>query len=72
MAIFPKETGNFEAILEFKTAATEDELEKRAEDALQQIEGKEYIQAFLSRDISEEHILKYGIVFFGKQVKIRA
>lgn len=72
LAIFPKETGNFGAILEFKTAATEAELEKRSEDALQQIEGKEYIQAFLSRDISEEHILKYGIAFFGKQVKIRA
>lgn len=37
LAIFQKETGNFGAILEFKTTATEAELEKRAEDALQQI-----------------------------------
>ena len=72
LAIFPKEKDSFGAILEFKTAATEAELEKRATDALQQIEGKEYIQAFLSRDITAEHILKYGIAFCGKHVKIIA
>ena len=71
LAIFPKEKGSFGAILEFKTAATEAELEKRAEEALQQIEGKNYIQAFLSRDIPEGHILKYGIAFCGKHVKIQ-
>lgn len=72
LAIFPKEKENFGAILEFKTAATEAELEKRAEEALQQIEGKDYIQAFLSRDILVGHILKYGIAFCGKHVKIKA
>lgn len=72
LAIFPKEKNSFGAILEFKTAATEAELEKRAAEALQQIESKEYIQAFLSRDITKEHILKYGIAFFGKHVMIRA
>ena len=57
--------------MEFKTAATEAELEKRAEEALQQIEGKNYIQAFLSRDIPEGHIIKYGIAFCGKHVKVQ-
>ena len=72
LAIFPKEKNSFGAILEFKTAATEADLEKRATEALQQIECKGYIQAFLSRDITKEHILKYGIAFFGKHVMIRA
>lgn len=71
LAIFPKEKGSFGAILEFKTATTEAELEKRAEEALQQIKGKNYIQAFLSRGISDGHILKYGIAFCGKQVNIQ-
>ena len=71
LAIFPKEKGNFGAILEFKTASTETELEKRAKEALEQIEGKDYIQTLLSRDIPEGHILRYGIAFCGKQVKIQ-
>jgi len=71
LAVFPKDKSSFGAILEFKTAKTEAELDERAEEALQQVEGKEYIQAFLSRDIPEEHILKYGIAFCGKHVKIR-
>ncbi|SEH41215.1 AAA family ATPase [Selenomonas sp. KH1T6] len=70
LAIFPKDKANFGAILEFKTAATEDELSGRAKEALQQIEGKEYMQAFVSRGIPQSHVFQYGISFCGKKVEI--
>ena len=72
LAIFPKDHTKLGVILEFKTASTMEELTKRANEALQQIECKDYVQTFLSRDIPENHILKYGIAFCGKNVKICA
>ena len=72
LAIFPKDHTKLGVILEFKTASTMEELTKRANEALQQIESKDYVQTFLSRDIPENHILKYGIAFCGKNVKICA
>lgn len=70
LAIFPKNSSKFGVILEFKTVSTVEELSKRANEALKQIETKDYIQSFLSRDIPQDHILKYGIAFCGKNVKI--
>ncbi len=71
LAIFPKSPNNFGVILEFKTAANEDELDVRADEALQQIERKAYIQSFASRGIPNSHVLKYGIAFCGKHVRIK-
>ena len=71
LAIFPKSPNKFGVILEFKTAANEDELNVRADEALQQIERKAYIQAFASRGIPNSHVLKYGIAFCGKHVRIK-
>lgn len=52
--------------MEFKAAGSEDELEKKANDALQQIETKKYDTEFTKRGIKQ--VWKYGIAFYGKQV----
>lgn len=71
LAIFPKSPADFGVILEFKTAATGEQLEERADEALRQIEEKDYMQSFANRGIPDSHVLKYGIAFCGKQVRIR-
>ena len=71
LAIFPKSPADFGVILEFKTAATGEQLEERADEALRQIEEKDYMQSFANRGIPDSHVLKYGIAFCGKQVGIR-
>ena len=58
-------------ILELKVAKTFDDLEKRADDALKQIEEKKYEMEL--RDDGYKNIIKYGISFFKKDcfVKIK-
>ena len=70
----PKENGKMAAILEFKVFDRLDEeitLEDTAQNALHQIEEKQYESALLDRGIPAGNILKYGFAFQGKECLIR-
>ena len=56
--------------MEFKTAETEDRLEERAKEALDQIEEKQYDMEFSKRGIAT--VWKYGIAFCGKKIYVTA
>ena len=56
-------------IFEFKVAKTEEELEKRAEEALSQIENKKY--PVLLKECGVKEIVNIGMAFFGKKVKVK-
>ena len=56
-------------IFEFKVAKTEEELEKRADEALSQIENKKY--PVLLRECGVKEIVHIGMAFFGKRVKVK-
>ena len=56
-------------ILEFKVAKTFDDLEKRADDALRQIDEKKYEMEL--KDDGYKNIIKYGISFFKKDCFIK-
>ena len=56
-------------IFEFKVAKTEEELEKRAEEALSQIENKKY--PVLLKECGVKEIVHIGMAFFGKRVKVK-
>ena len=56
-------------ILELKVAKSFDELEKKADEALNQIEKKKY-EAELRSD-GYKNIIKYGIAFYGKDCLIK-
>ncbi|MBR8722511.1 hypothetical protein IX325_000819 [Fusobacterium necrophorum subsp. funduliforme] len=64
----PKDSKKSGFILEFKLAKSEEELEKKAKEALEQIESKKYTAEMKERKIS--NILGLGIAFYGKKVKI--
>ena len=68
IAVFPKRQGKPGVLLEFKVAATEEELEKKAQEALQQMEERDYDAEFRARGVRTMH--HYGIAFCGKQVKV--
>ncbi len=69
IAIFPKDTSKAGVLMEFKAAGSEARLEDKAEEALQQIEEKQYGTEFEKRGISK--VWKYGIAFCGKQVYVK-
>ena len=56
-------------IFEFKVAKTEEEIEKRAEEALSQIENKKY--PVLLKECGVKEIVNIGMAFFGKKVKVK-
>ena len=66
LAFFPLRPGTPGVILELKAAGSEEELEERAKEALQQIAEKEYC-AELSRQGASD-VWRYGIAFHGKKV----
>lgn len=55
-------------IMEFKVAKVIEELESKAKEAIKQIEEKKYDTELKSRGI--ENIIKLGIAFCGKKIKI--
>ena len=67
LAIFPKDKTKTGVIMEFKTAETEAKLEETAQQALMQIEAKEYAAEF---DEEKVAVQKYGIAFCGKKVTL--
>ena len=70
ISIEPKDKRKTGFILEFKVAKSEEELEKKAKEALEQIEIKKYDTEMRKRGIF--NILKLGFAFCGKKVKIIA
>lgn len=70
IAIFPGKNQQAGAILEFKVAEKEEDMEERAREALVQIEEREYLAEFARRGVSE--VWKYGIAFWGKKCLIEA
>lgn len=69
IAIFPKDTQRAGVILEFKAADRTESLEKQADEALRQIQDKQYEVEFAKRGIAS--VWKYGIAFCGKQVCVK-
>ena len=67
LAIFPKDKTKTGVIMEFKTAETEAKLEETAQQALMQIETKEYAVEFNEEKVA---VQKYGIAFCGKKVTL--
>lgn len=57
-------------ILEFKVADSEENLEKKAEEALEQIKDKKYFVSLQDRGIKE--IIFVGMAFYKKFVKIKS
>ena len=68
IAAFPKKPGIPGILIECKTAAAEDALEAKANEALAQIEANDYPAEFRARDI--ETVYRYGIAFCGKRVRV--
>ena len=70
VAVFPKDTAKPGLLFEFKTAATEAELETGADAALAQMTARDYLAPFRARGIQQVH--QYGVAFCGKKVLLRA
>ena len=69
VAVFPKEKEKTGLLFEFKTAATEEELESKADEALAQIAARDYMASFRARGV--QHVCSYGVAFYGKKVLLR-
>ena len=68
----PRDKSKNAYIFEFKVhkPLKENTLEETMENALKQIEEKQYETDLISRGIPKENIYKYGFVFRGKEVLI--
>ena len=64
----PKRKDKAGFLLEFKTAETEDALDAKAEEALVQIETRDYLAG---RDVEGRTMHRYGIAFCGKKVRVK-
>lgn len=69
VAIFPTNQKRAGVIMEFKVASSENDLSRKATEALQQIEEKKYAAEFTNLGI--QTVWKYGIAFCGKTVLIQ-
>lgn len=56
-------------VLEFKVADKFKDLDKKADEALQQIEDREYVREL--REDGYEQVVRYGIAFFGKDCLVK-
>ncbi|MDK4476220.1 PD-(D/E)XK nuclease domain-containing protein [Fusobacterium necrophorum] len=68
ISLEPKDKRKLGFILELKIAKSEEELEKRAKEALEQIEEKNYDVSMKQKGVS--NILKLGLAFYGKRVLV--
>lgn len=68
IALEPRDKTKAGFLLECKLAKSEEELEKKAQEALQQIEEKKYEVVLKERGISK--IVSLGLAFYEKKVKI--
>ena len=68
LALEPINKNNVGYIFEFKIAKTEDELEDKAKEALNQIEEKKYPVLLKERGVKE--MVHIGMAFYGKKVKV--
>ena len=68
IAVFPRRQGQPGLLLEFKVAATEAELSTKAQEALQQINTRDYDAEFRAQGVAK--VLHYGIAFCGKRVLV--
>ena len=68
MMIEPKDKDSKGFIIEFKVSETEDNLEKRAKEALKQIKNRKYTTELRKKGIKD--IVSIGIAFFEKKAKV--
>ena len=68
LAMIPIKSNEKAYLMEFKISKTKKEMEKSAEKALKQIDEKKYDTKLKARGI--KNILKIGIAFYGKEVKV--
>ena len=68
LAMIPIKSNEKAYLMEFKISKTKKEMEESAEKALKQIDEKKYDTKLKARGI--KNILKIGIAFYGKEVKV--
>ncbi len=68
VAAFPRIAGRSGIIIECKYAETENNLAAKVQEALQQIEERDYDAEFRAQGV--EHVLHYGMAFCGKRVQV--
>ena len=68
LAMIPVKSNEKAYLMEFKISKTKNEMEKRAQKALKQIDEKKYDTKLKARGI--KNILKIGVAFYGKEVKV--
>nr|WP_241636107.1 AAA family ATPase [Fusobacterium gastrosuis] len=69
ISLEPKDKTKAGIIMELKVATSKEELDKKLDEALKQIEEKQYDIAMNQREVKK--ILKLAIAFCGKQVKVK-
>ena len=68
LAMIPIKSNEKAYLMEFKISKTENRMTSKAEEALKQIDEKKYDTRLKARGI--KNILKIGIAFYGKKVKV--
>ena len=68
LAMIPIKSNEKAYLMEFKISKTEKGMSAKAQEALKQIDEKKYDTRLKARDI--KNILKIGIAFYGKSVKV--
>ena len=68
IAAFPRKAGERGMVIECKQAESENALETKAQEALEQIKARDYDAEFRAQGV--ENVLHYGISFCGKHVHV--